>query len=230
MAGGSLASTVPNLDGILTLEVDPNINPVVMEAFLEQNPIGRKLSFAFLDFEAGISENAPPQYADTDVVGRAEQYKTYVGTANREYNLTFKFQAQGLGQNAGTPTASRDAAKNAGNGPEGNRAAAKVTRTALATILEQEVVNPALWLDALQQPVVTPDGLSHAPPPVLVTVGRLIPTSRCIVLAAPPTWLQPFDPETLLPFAAEVGVTLTVVRKNIKSNIFKHRRSYGSGV
>lgn len=182
------ASIVPPLGDLCTVQIDPQWP--YRAIWREDTELGEKLSFAFIDLSEGFSENVSPNYADTDVVGRAEQYKTFVGTSNREIPLTFRFQAQGL------PTTALSAD--------------------IAAVCEAEVVAPALWLDALKHPVVDAAGLSHAPPPVLLTVGRLIPAARCIVTQADVTWKEPFDPETLLPYGAEVQVVFTVVRRAIR--------------
>ena len=171
-----------------------------------------------------------PNYADTEVVGRAEQYKTFVGATNRIYQLTFKFQAQGLSKNTALAQSTRVAvARRLAGGPGRSVAVDAVSRAQLALLLETEVVDPVYWLEALKHPVIGNGGLSHAPPPVLLTVGRLIPTSRCVVIAATPQWMLPFDPDTLMPYAAEVQVTFAVVRKEIKKNLFLHKRQYGGG-
>lgn len=222
------ASVVGDLGDLLTIRVDPSWPH--LKAFLDGNPFGAsgdRQSFAFIDLEAGISEEAPPNYADTEVVGRAEQYKTFVGSANREYQFTIRFQAQGLPENITALAGDRGAiARRIAGGPGRSVAVDAVTREQFLLLLEKEVVNPALWLEALQHPVIGNGDLSHAPPPVLLTVGRLIPTVRCIVTGATPTWKEPFDPETLMPFAAEVPLTLTVVRRTFARNLFQHRRQY----
>ena len=221
----------PTLGDLCTVRIDPHW-PYVKSFYGPDtgNPIGDKLSFTFLDLEAGISEDMQPNYADTEVVGRAEQYKTFVGATNRIYQLTFKFQAQGILSSAlSLAAAARALNARLGFGPFGNAAQVKQAESDRALILEREVVNPMYWMEALKHPIIGNGGLSHAPPPVLLTVGRLIPTSRCVVVSATPTWQLPFDPETLLPFAGEVAVTFAVVRRDIKRNLFLHNRAFGGG-
>jgi hypothetical protein len=219
------ASIVPPLGDLCTVEIDPQWPHA--QYFLEGNRIGRKLSFAFIDLEADIQEESTPNYADTEVVGRAEQYKTFVGTGNREIPLTFRFQAQGLPQNtAGFDAIKTSIALQIAGGPGRSVEVDAVSRAQLAILLEAEVVNPALWLDALKYPVIGAGDLAVAPPPVLLTVGRLIPSTRCILTGGSPVWKPPYDPETLLPFAAEFSATFTVVRSDIKRNLFLHHRQY----
>jgi hypothetical protein len=149
------------------------------------SPLGTKLCITYYNFEDGIVESGGVNYSDADVIGRGEQIKTYVGTANREIPLTFQFQAQGSGN------------------------------MDLADSLKNEVLYPAKWLDALKHPYIDEvSGLSHPPPPVLITIGSLI-CARCIATDVQITWKPPFHPVALLPYAAEVTCTFTVVRNAV---------------
>ena len=145
------------------------------------------LNFAFVNLEEGIQETAPPQWADTQIVGRAESFVSYTGGTNREIPLTFRFHTQ-----MGKPEEGNEQAL-AGPGP-------------LA-----EVVYPAKWLDALQQPVVR-NGLSYAPPTLILQVGDLI-LVRCVMVSANITWEAPFEPVSLLPHGASVECTFRVTRE-----------------
>lgn len=225
MATGQIAKVVPPLGDLCTVEVDstwPHLE--AWASAYSGNPIGPKLSFAFVDLESGFSESAQPNYAVTEVVGRAEQYQTYINTGNREIDLTFRFHAQGLREFA-------DTAVTRVGGQSEAEAERVVQRERLAQILTEEVVNPAIWLEALKHPVVAAveavgdSSRSFGPPPVMLKIGRLL-YARCVVTQSTLTWQAPFDPETLLPFAAEVQVTFVVVRKHIQDNLFRHRRSY----
>ena len=88
---GSIAG--PISDGVY-LEIDPN--------WLDRHPggwgspLGAKLPFVFIDLEDGIEESGAVNYADFEIVGRAESYKSFVGAGNREFPLTFKFRVQGV--------------------------------------------------------------------------------------------------------------------------------------
>src|SRR3990172_3248209 len=145
---------------------------------------------------------------------------------NREIDLTFRFHAQGLQENvADTPSLRTAAAKRIAPGPGRSVGVDEITRELFVGVLLAEVVNPAIWMEALKHPVVGTDGLSHGPPPILLTVGRLL-TARCVVTQSTLNWKEPLDPDTLLPFAAEVQVTFTVVRTKILGNLFKHGRVY----
>lgn len=149
-----------------------------------------KLPFIFIDLEDGIEESAEANYTDFEVIGRAESYKSYIGTGNREFPLVFKFRAQGLGDFGGVESA-----------------------------LLNEVRKPALWLDSLQVPWVGRDGLSHAPPPCILSLGQLF-FGRVVVAPVQISWQPPFDPDTFLPHGADVTCTCTVVREHIENYSF----------
>lgn len=151
--------------------------------------LGSSLVFTFVDLEEGIQESAGVNYADIDVIGRAEAFKNYVGNSNREFSLVFKFRAQGL---------------------KGNN---------LADALEREVVLPAKWIDALKFSITDIAGISHAPPRCYLQIGELF-TGTVIVTEAQIMWMHPFDPDTLLPYGADVNTTLTVVRRRIRNYNF----------
>jgi hypothetical protein len=143
----------------------------------------QRLAFSFFDTESGIEEQAEAQYADIDVLGRAEMYKTYTGTSNRTIPLTVQFQAQGL------------------NGANRRQAAL------------DEVVNPAKWLDSLKYPVVDRrTGLSHAPPTLFLQIGQLY-MGRVVATEVTIRWQSPFDPDTMFPQAAEVTCAFTEVNR-----------------
>ena len=150
------------------------------------SPLGDTLPFIFMDLEDGIEESGSVNYADFEVVGRAESYKSYIGAANKEFPLTFKFRAQGVDSDD------------------------------LFTVLVDEVQNPALWLDALKYPYTGADGLSHAPPPCLLSLGELF-FGRVIATDVQISWQAPFDANTFLPFGADVTCTFTRVREHIKN-------------
>jgi len=144
--------------------------------------------FTTLD-EEGITESLEANYADTDIVGRAEAYLTYTGTTNREIPLTFVFHAQF------DPITTSPGFRGR-TGPM------------------LEVVHKARWLESLKNPVIDiKNRLSHAPPPVILNVGDLIRNARCVVTEANPHWLGPFEPGSMLPHGVEVSVTFRVVRK-----------------
>lgn len=155
-----------------------------------KNPLGTRLSVMFYDLEQGIEETAGVNYADSEIIGRAEGYKSYVGTNNKEIPLTFQFMAQGGN----------------GNGANGD----------LADTLQRQVVDPTHWLDALKYPYTAPSGISYAPPRVILVIGKLI-TCRCVATDVSINWQAPFDPDTMLPYAAEVNCTFSIVRSAIKN-------------
>ena len=128
--------TPPPLKGLITVVIDP--------AWYAQNghnwmsPLADKLPITYLDLNDGISEQAGVDYADTPVIGRAEVYKTYMGTQNREVTLLFQFRAQGLSDG-------------------------DISKTC-----QKEVIDPAKWLDALKYPVIVNDLNISPPPVILV--------------------------------------------------------------
>lgn len=160
----------------LTIQIDPTWP----WRNLWDHPLGPRLDrITYVDWESGVQENASPNYADTDVVGRAELYKNWISTSNREITITFKFRVQDAGRAA----------------------------------INNEVIYPARFLDKLKYPVYDPGAeLQYAPPPVLLRIGELLHV-RAVVTNADITWMEPFEPDTLLPHGADVPCTFQVVRK-----------------
>lgn len=77
-----------------------------------------------------------------------------------------------------------------------------------------EVIYPARWFDKAKYPVYDPSTeQSYDPPPLILTIGRLLRV-RCIVTSADITWMEPFEPISLLPHAADVPLTVQVVRRS----------------
>ena len=171
------------VDGNLGDRLTITIDPGWPHISLWQHPFGRTLRVTFLDFQSGVQESASPNYVPTEVVGRAEAYMAYMNTQNRQINVPFKFRATGQ--------ISSD------------------TRTAI----ENEVIQPARFLDALKYPVYDPNqNLSFAPPPVIVKFGELF-TARCIVTGGDINWVfDPMEPDTLLPHGCDFNVQFSVVR------------------
>ncbi len=181
VARGSIAG--PISDGVY-LEIDP--------IWLQHNrgfplsPLGKALRFIFIDLEDGIEESGAVNYADFEIVGRAESYKSYIGTGNREFPLNFKFRVQGVDY------------------ADPNYA------------IQSEVMDPALWLDALKQPWVGSDDLSHSPPPCVLSLGALF-FGRVVATDVQISWQPPFERDTFLPHGADVTCTFTVVRERISN-------------
>jgi hypothetical protein len=162
-----------------------------------------KLNFTFFDNEAGITESVGVNYADTQVVGRPEQYKQYLGTNNREISITLHFQAQGVASGSST----------------GNTA---------DEWLRKEVQDPVRWLDSLRFPYIERVGnstVSHAPPPVVLYIGELL-VMRCLLTEAQIQWKAPFDPTTLLPHGADVTCTFTAVSQEVGNYAFQGARRW----
>jgi hypothetical protein len=171
---------VGNLGDRLTITIDPSWPQIGLWA----HPLGNTLRVTFVDFASGVSEDATPNYVNTEVIGRAESYKAFLNTQNRQIQIPFRFRAQG------------------------------VTSSDPRTAVEQEVILPARFLDALKYPVHDPNqGISYAPPPVLVHFGDLF-TARCILASGPLNWIfDPMETDTLLPHGCDVNVQFEVVRR-----------------
>lgn len=185
---GTKMNIVPSMGDRFMLRIDPDWLAKYGEGVGKgwNSPLGSKLSITFYNFGEGIAENGGVNYSDAEVVGRAEQIKSYVGTNNREIPLTFQFMAQGQDSDS-----------------------------ELSSVLTNEVLYPAKWLDALKHPYIDQkSGLSHPPPPVILTIGHLL-CARCLATDVQVTWKEPFHPVTLIPYAAEVACTFTVVRSVI---------------
>jgi hypothetical protein len=168
-----------NLGDRMTITIDPAWPHISLWA----SPLGRTLRVTFIDFAAGVQENAAPNYTNTEVVGRAEAYKAFLNTQNRQIQVPFRFRAQG--QVSADPR----------------------------TAIEQEVVQPARFLDALKYPVHDPNqNLSFAPPPVIVKFGELF-VARCVVTGGDLNWIfDPMEPDTLLPHGCDFNAQFEVVR------------------
>lgn len=176
-------SIVPDLGGLINLRIDPTWDQYT-EWVLAANPIGAQLNLTFMDLEGGITEDSKPNYAATDIIGRAEGFRTYMGTSNREISLIFQFVAQGIGSND------------------------------YYNALLNEVQGPSRWLDSLKYPFVDSQGISHAPPPCILTVGQLL-LLPVIVEAATIKWMNGWDPNTMLPLASEVSCTFVAVHPSL---------------
>lgn len=188
MGEQALGSIVGPLEGLTYLQIDPS-----WLAHHKGYPLheffGDKLPFLFIDLEEGIEESAVVNYTEFEIVGRAESYKSYIGTGNREFPLVFKFRVQG------------------------------VEAYALEDALNLEVMQPALWLDSLKAPYTGLDGLSHSPPPCMLSLGQLF-FGRVVASDVQISWQPPFDPDTFLPHGADVSCTFAVVREHIENYSF----------
>lgn len=133
----------------------------------------------FTGFDPAIAEGIQAQYATADVVGRAESYLTYTGTANRELSLSLECHAQ-------TPQEMSD------------------------------MYDAVRILQSLCEPIPGDKGFDYAPPPVIVTVGRLL-TMRAVVESVTPTWGPNYD-ENLRPIGCTIAIQFKCVRKVSASN------------
>ncbi len=227
MARGATA-LVTDLGDLFSVQIDPTWPYIHLwgegDGF-SQAPT--KLSVTFMDLEEGISEQAQANYADQDIIGRAESIKTYISTSSREVPLTFRFRAQGLigtdnGERVGGSSLSGFGDVQNALRVNSNGVAARddTAASGLSLILEKEVRAPALWLDALQYPVIDEAGISHGPPPVILTIGQLL-MMRCVVTSCAINWESSFDPETMLPFGASVSVSFSATHTRVGNRSFK---------
>lgn len=74
-------------------QISLRIDPAYAHADLWKHPQGNSLTITYVNLEEGIQETSSPNYSDSEVVGRAEAYKVFTGTSNKEIQLTFKFQS-----------------------------------------------------------------------------------------------------------------------------------------
>tara|TARA_R100001086_G_scaffold87122_3_gene42578 strand:+ start:34 stop:597 length:564 start_codon:yes stop_codon:yes gene_type:complete len=89
------------VDAALRDRITIMIDPRWRYRQLWSNPLGATLNrIVYVDWDSGINETAAPSYADTSVLGRGEMFKSYVSTASREVQMTFKFRVQGAGREA----------------------------------------------------------------------------------------------------------------------------------
>ena len=176
-------SVVPDMGGLINLRIDPTWDQY-KDWVLDANPIGAQLNFTFADLDGGITESAKPNYASTDIIGRPEGFRTYMGTSNREVQITFQFFAQGVGAND------------------------------YFQALDSEVSAPMRWIDSLKYPFVDQQGISHAPPPLILTLGQLL-ILPCILDDAVLKWMPGWDTNTMLAHAAEASCTFTAVHPSL---------------
>jgi hypothetical protein len=184
----------------VTLQIDPNWYLLSLLSDSNQAQfLYTSLTFVFVSLgEQGFSEAVNVNYATTDIVGREEQYYTYMGTSNRQIAMTFHFITQG--EPAAQPNSYLVSTP-----PEQQQGYTGKGGPQLETVL------PARWIDSLKYPVVDNNGLSHAPPPLILTVGDLL-AARVVLSQSSLQWLPPFEPGTMNPFGAELACTFTVVR------------------
>lgn len=126
----------PPLASLLQVALDPTW--FAMNGRFWHSPLADKLPVTFLALDDGITEASNVEYASTEVIGRAESYKSYTGTSNREVSLLFQFRAQGI------------------------------SGVDLKQTIEKEVVAPARWLDALKYPIIVGDLSIAPPPVILI--------------------------------------------------------------
>lgn len=76
------------------------IDPTWPYRYLWLNPLGEQINLTYVDFGEGFSDSSQPTYADTDIPGRGELIKTFMGTSNKEISFSAQFRVQGQGTDA----------------------------------------------------------------------------------------------------------------------------------
>jgi len=158
----------------------------------------------FMELAEGITETATVQYDEEHIVGRASSILSFMGVSARQIPLTFRFHVQG-----------RSDFKGGDPDPE-----------MISDAIHQEVLTPVKFLEALKYPVIDEMGLAHAPPPVILTIGKLL-VMTAIVHECQITWQAPWLIEEMLPYGADVQVTFVEVQPlvgNFASRSFKPSR------
>lgn len=155
-----------------------------------QSPTGLSyLEVENFSYEDGIQEGQGVLYDHEQVTGRAEPYLTYQGTDALIYTIPFVLHADG------------------DNG-----------ETNIAVVINNEVIGPLNFLNSLKQPfrLGTAGGrkTSHAPPPVLVTMGSYF-QARGVVTDFSGHAREVFDSLSLRPHRIDCSLTLQVVRSSI---------------
>lgn len=168
---------------------------------------GGFVDFMFVELDE-LTEDVQVNYATTDVLGRAESYKTYTGATNRTIPMTFHFHCQGFD----TEVNPLDPATEIGNALLGSSFVESLAGDANDKSPYNEVVLPTRRIEVLKQPFQdTSTGLSYAPPPLLLAIGNLL-LARVILTDVSVTWNAPFEPGTMYPHGSTVRCTFTVVR------------------
>lgn len=164
--------------------------------------IGWTLVANYFDYDEGFNEQSDVSYADTEVVGRVESYKSFVGVSNKEVSLTFDFIATGEEVTASDAVLASQFDQAIELGFESAEAEQ-------VTIVQREVHARARFLDALKYPV-TVRGVTYAPPPVILGIGSFF-YMRAVATAVDIQWKGPWLPEARIPMAATVNITFTAV-------------------
>lgn len=76
------------------------IDPTWPYRHLWFSPLGETINLTYVDFGEGFQDNSQPTYADTDIIGRGELFKTFMGTSNKELNFSVEFRVQNTGNDA----------------------------------------------------------------------------------------------------------------------------------
>lgn len=155
------------------------------------------LVWPHVELESGITESADVQYQTTDVPMRIEPFQSYTGSGPRSVELVLPLRAY---------LDTSDGYLNDGNSDN---------------VMESdytEIMFRARWLESFKHPVLNrTTGIAYAPPPVILTIGRLF-LGRCIVTSCNPQWDGPFTTavgeadNSMLPHGATLNAGFTVVR------------------
>lgn len=208
----------PPLRHLLAVTIDPNYTYTNL---WDRYGIGRTVAATYADiFEDGLTETAAVAYSNEQILGRHETIKSWTGVQSREVAITFRFRVQGQPGNipgdriGGSIAASvRDTlGVLAGNQALNPGATSSPTGPNTAQYIRNEVIRPAKFLEALKYALIGDNGIAHAPPPVILTIGSLL-AMRCVVDDCSINWVTPWDPETMLPYGADVQVRFASVSR-----------------
>ena len=175
--------------------------------WVEQALTSHSAPCAYVDMN-GIAEQSQPDYARVPILNRPEHIMTFQGVSNREISLVFHYLAEGASSYEFTPGKSSPT--------ESSEASSLRVTADIISSIRRAVISPALWLDSLKYPYVEAGtGVTHAPPPVYLTIGGLL-RLRCVVTSCVITWRGPWYytsalASDALPMQADVAVTFTSV-------------------
>jgi hypothetical protein len=154
----------------------------------------------FQNMPTEIQDTKSANWSATSIIGRSEPIQGYSDSGPRVLSFTLEF-AESVDQGDSTS-----------HGPEANTVGGN-TEIARAWYVKQAVH----WLQSLVYPDYSKQLVNH-PPVCLVVIGEAI-GSRCICKDVSVTWKGPWEPQSLTPILASVGLTFEEVNE----------RFYGQG-
>lgn len=129
---------------------------------------------------------ATPNWQEVEVLGRSEPFQLYASTGAEQFNIEFWFFAQGDHPNDTIPQA-----------------------------IDREVLRNVRFLQSLKFPIYKASGMSTPPATCWLIVGNLI-RARVICQSAEPTYMEPWEPSSYLPYQAKVNCVFAEVNVHPK--------------